>query len=62
MFWFTAQKDYVTAVLSLKKIARYNGIAFEDIFHEAKDFLRGKRSKAVQCDFLPFLRLGKINR
>jgi len=60
MFWHTAQKDYVTAVLSLKKIARFNGIVFEDIFHEAKDFLRGKRSKAVQCDFQPLLRLEDI--
>lgn len=60
MFWFTTQKDYVTAVLSLTKIARFNGIVFEDVFREAKDFLRGKRSKGVQVDFQPLLRLGKI--
>jgi hypothetical protein len=58
MFWYTTQKDYVTAVLSLTKIARFNGIVFEDIFREARDFLRGKRSKGIQCDFQPLLRLG----
>ncbi|UJR30512.1 hypothetical protein I4U23_018042 [Adineta vaga] len=60
MFWHTAQKDYVTAVLSLTNIARFNGIVFEDIFTEARDFLRGKRSKGIQCDFQPLLRLEDI--
>ncbi len=60
MFWYTTQKDYVTAVLSLTKIARFNGIVFEDIFREARDFLRGKRSKGIQCDFQPLLRLGQF--
>ncbi|CAF1084013.1 unnamed protein product [Adineta steineri] len=60
MFWYTTQKDYVTAVLSLTKIAQFNGIVFEDIFREAKDFLRGKRSKGIQCDFQPLLRLEDI--
>jgi hypothetical protein len=58
MFWYTAQKDYVTAVLSLTRIAQFNGVVFEDIFREARDFLRGKRSKGIQCDFQPLLRLG----
>jgi len=60
MFWYTTQKDYVTAVLSLTRIARFNGIDFEDVFREARDFLRGKRSKGVQCDFQPLLRLGSF--
>ena len=58
MFWYTTQKDYVTAVLSLSKIANFNGINFEDVFREARDFLRGKRSKGIQCDLHPLLRLG----
>lgn len=58
MFWYTTQKDYVTAVLSLTKVARFNGKVFEDGFPGARDFLRGKRSKGVQCDFQPLLRLG----
>jgi hypothetical protein len=58
MFWYTSQKDYLTAVLSLKKIAEFNGIIFEDVFNEAKNFLRGKRSVGIQCDFQPLLRLG----
>jgi hypothetical protein len=60
MFWYTAQKDYVTAVLSLTRIARFNGIDFEHVFSEARDFLRGKRSKGIQCDFQPLLRLGSL--
>lgn len=60
MFWYTTQKDYVTAVLSLTKIARFNGVNFENVFGEARDFLRGKRSKGVQCDFQPLLRLGSF--
>ena len=62
MFWHTTQKDYVTAVLSLTKIARFNGIVFEDVFREARDFLRGKRSKGIQCDFQPLLRLGLLKK
>ena len=58
MFWYTAQKDYVAAVLSLSKVAQFNGIVFEDVFQEGRDFLRGKRSKGIQCDFQPLLRLG----
>lgn len=58
MFWYTAQKDYYTAVLSLIEIARFNGVVFEDAFRESEEFLRGKRSKEVQCDFQPLLRLG----
>ncbi len=61
MFWYTAQKDYFTAVLSLTKIATFNGVKFEEVFREAREFLRGKRSKEVQCDFQPLLRLG-LNR
>ena len=60
MFWYTTQKDYVSAVLSLTKIAESNGVAFQDVFREARDFLRGKRSKAIQCDFQPLLRLGLL--
>ncbi|CAF1078642.1 unnamed protein product [Rotaria sordida] len=60
MFWYTTQKDYVTAVLSLTKVARFNGIVFEDVFREARDFLSGKRSKGIQCDFQPLLRLEDI--
>ncbi|CAF1490594.1 unnamed protein product [Adineta ricciae] len=60
MFWYTAQRDYVTAVLSLTKIAVANGINFEERFLEARDFLRGKRSKGIQCDFQPLLRLEDI--
>ena len=62
MFYYTTKKDYVTAVLSLTKIARHNGIVFEDIFREARDFLRGKRSKGIQCDFQPLLRLGSFDQ
>lgn len=58
MFWHTAQKDYLTAVLSLKKIALFNGINFEEVFREARNFIRGKRSVGIQCDFQPLLRLG----
>ena len=58
MFWHTAQKDYFAAVLSLTEIARFNGVIFDDVFQEARDFLRGKHSKEVQCDFQPLLRLG----
>jgi hypothetical protein len=58
MFWYTAQKDYTTAVLSLMEIARFNGVNFEDVFREAREFLRGKCSKEVQVDFQPLLRLG----
>lgn len=57
-FWYTAQKDYLTAVLSLTKIAQFNGVIFEDLFREARNFLRGKRSVGIQCDFQPLLRLG----
>jgi hypothetical protein len=60
IFWYATQKDYITAVLSLTKIAQFNGIIFEDVFHEARDFLRGKRSKGIQCDFQPLLRLGLL--
>ncbi|CAF5204517.1 unnamed protein product, partial [Rotaria magnacalcarata] len=60
MFWYTTQKDYVTAVLSLTKVARFNGVVFEDLFGGARDFLRGKRSKGIQCDFQPLLRLEDI--
>jgi len=60
MFWYTSQKDYLTAVLSLKKIAEFNSIIFEDVFNEAKNFLRGKRSVGIQCDFQPLLRLGLL--
>lgn len=62
MFWYTTQKDYVTAVLSLTKIARHNKIVFEEKFGEARDFLRGKRSKGIQCDFQPLLRLGLLKK
>lgn len=58
MFWHTSQKDYTSAILSLIKIAQYNGITFEKQFHETNDFLHSKRSKAVQCDLQPLLRLG----
>lgn len=58
MFWYTAEKDYTAAVLSLIDIAKFNGVIFEDVFREAQEFLRGKRSKEVQCDFQPLLRLG----
>ncbi|CAF4846667.1 unnamed protein product [Rotaria socialis] len=57
MFWHTAQKDYVSAILSLTKIARYNSIVFQDVFLEAREFLRSKRSQGTQCDFQPLLRL-----
>ncbi|CAF1005749.1 unnamed protein product [Adineta steineri] len=60
MFWYTTQKDYFTAVVSLKKIAQFNGINFEEVFREARDFLRGKHSKGIQCDFQPLLRLEDI--
>ncbi|CAF1158012.1 unnamed protein product [Didymodactylos carnosus] len=60
MFWFTTQKDYISAVLTLTKIADYNGVAFQNLFREANVFLRGKRSKAIQCDFQPLLRLEDI--
>ncbi|CAF0759751.1 unnamed protein product [Didymodactylos carnosus] len=60
IFWFTTQKDYISAVLSLTKIATYNGVTFQNLFPEANVFLRGKRSKAIQCDFQPLLRLEDI--
>ncbi|CAF0758292.1 unnamed protein product [Rotaria sordida] len=60
MFWYTSQKDYVTAILSLKRISEINGIVFENVFREAREFLRGKRSKGIQCDFQPLLRLQDI--
>ncbi|CAF2107123.1 unnamed protein product [Rotaria magnacalcarata] len=60
MFWHTAQKDYVSAILSLTKIAQYNSIVFQDVFLEAREFLRSKRSKGTQCDFQPLLRLEDI--
>jgi hypothetical protein len=60
MFWYTAQKDYTTAVLSLIEIARFNGVNFEDKFRETREFLHGKRSKEIQCDFQPLLRLGLL--
>ena len=60
MFWFTTQKDYVSAVLSLTNIARYNGVVFEEVFSEARSFLSGKHSKGIQCDFQPLLRLGLL--
>ncbi|UJR16095.1 hypothetical protein I4U23_003007 [Adineta vaga] len=60
MFWYTTQKDYISAILSLKRIAQYNGVVFEEIFREANDFLRGKHSKGIQCDFQPLLRLEDI--
>ncbi|CAF2516993.1 unnamed protein product [Rotaria sp. Silwood2] len=60
MFWYTSQKDYVAAILSLKKISAFNGVVFENIFLETRDFLHGKRSKGVQCDFQPLLRLEDI--
>jgi len=60
MFWYTSQKDYLTAVLSLIKIAEFNGIVFEDVFRDAKNFLHGKRSVGIQCDFQPLLRLGLL--
>jgi hypothetical protein len=59
-FWYTAQKDYLTAVLSLTKIAEFNGIVFGNVFREAQDFIHGKRSKGIQCDFQPLLRLGLL--
>jgi hypothetical protein len=58
MFWYTTKKDYLSAVLSLKKIALFNGIIFEEVFRQARDFLRGKHSIGIQCDFQPLLRLG----
>ncbi len=58
MFWYASQKDYITAIESLTKIAQYNGIKFEEVFREAKLFLHGKSSKETQCDFQPLLRLG----
>jgi hypothetical protein len=58
MFWYTTQKDYVSAVLSLTKIAKFNGVDFQEVFQESSNFLHGKHSKAVQCDFQPLLRLG----
>ena len=58
IFWYTSQKDFGTAIVSLTKIAQFNGIIFEDAFREARDFLHGKRSKGIQCDFQPLLRLG----
>ena len=58
MYWYTAQKDFVAAVLSLIRIGQFNGVSFEELFVEAKNFLHGKRSKATQCDFQPPLRLG----
>ncbi|CAF3345485.1 unnamed protein product [Rotaria sp. Silwood1] len=60
MFWYTSQKDYVTAILSLKRISEFNGVVFENVFREAREFLRGKRSKGIQCDFQPLLRLEDI--
>ncbi|CAF1018617.1 unnamed protein product [Adineta ricciae] len=60
MFWFTTQKDYVSAVLSLTNIARYNGVVFEEVFSEARSFLSGKHSRGIQCDFQPLLRLEDI--
>jgi hypothetical protein len=58
MFWYTTQKDFVSAVLSLTKIARFNGIVYEDVFREARSFLHRKITKGIQCDFHPFLPLG----
>ena len=60
MFYYTAEKDYPSAVLSLIDIAKFNGVIFEDVFREAQEFLRGKRSKEIQCDFQPLLRLGLL--
>ena len=61
MFWFTGQKDYRTAISSLTKIARFNGLDFEARFREARTFLYAKSSKGIQCDFQPLLRLGSFS-
>ena len=61
MFWHTSQRDYVAAVVSLTKIARFNGIVLGEVFREATDFLSGKCTKGVQCDFQPLLRLGELH-
>ena len=60
MFWYTSQKDYISAILSLTRIAQYNGIVFEDVFRDARTFLHGKSTKGTQCDFQPLLRLGSL--
>ncbi|CAF1187332.1 unnamed protein product, partial [Didymodactylos carnosus] len=57
MFWFVARKDYVTAILSLTKIADYNGVIFQNLFPDTNNFLHLKHSKEIQCDFQPLLRL-----
>ena len=59
MFWHTSQRDYVAAIVSLTKIARFNGLVLSDVFREAGDFLSGKSTKGVQCDFQPLARLGE---
>jgi len=61
MFWYTTKKDYISAILSLTRIARFNGVIFEEIFTEASNFLKGKHSVGTQCDFQPLLRLGLLN-
>ena len=53
MFWYTAQKDFVAAVLSLIDIAKFNGVKFEENFPEAKNFLHGKRMTG-RIGILPF--------
>ena len=58
MFWHTAQRDYITAILSLTNIAKFNGIVFQDVFPEASNLLQCKHTKGIQCDFQPLLRLG----
>ena len=60
MFWYIAQKDHVTAILSLAKIAQFNGVTFETVFADARSFLSKKSSKGSQCDFQPLVRLGKF--
>lgn len=60
MFWYLAYKEYDKAIQDLTVLAKRNGIAFEEKFKQAKEFLHAKHSKATQCDIMPLLRLKDV--
>jgi MFS family permease len=61
IFWYLAYKEYDKAIKVLTKLAKRNGLNFEDKFKQAKEFLHAKHSKATQVDILPLLRLQDID-
>ncbi|KAI0984658.1 hypothetical protein GJ496_001644 [Pomphorhynchus laevis] len=60
VYFYIAMKNHTEAIHSLTRISKFNSITFQNKFKEAQYFLNRKKSKSVQCDFQPLLRVQDI--